>query len=169
MDRSKITTHLISAALFLSWVRNKPYSRIGQWRYTLVKNLTEESQSMDDDIKVTSSSNIKGLWCSDVTSTHVLTTNSYDPNITTSEGYDLKMLRPNDIMYAVRNDPRLDIHGCLVTCNTTSHQCDLGCDITSKFPLSESRSKCHESLGSPVCQTQQKSANPWVSVPFALT
>jgi hypothetical protein len=42
------------------------------------------------------------ISCLDVTSTHVSTTDNYVPNVTTTEGYDLKTIRPRDIKSAIR-------------------------------------------------------------------
>jgi hypothetical protein len=68
--------------------------------------------------------------------------------------------------------PPLRSLGCLVTCNVTSHLVNRDCDITSKFLLTKSGSKCHKYPGHPgryvrsVCTVKK---GPWISVPCALT
>ncbi len=49
----------------------------------------------------------KVIRCLDITST-----DNYNPNVTTSEGYDPKTKPPSNITSVVRYDPCLDVHTC---------------------------------------------------------
>jgi hypothetical protein len=116
---------------------------------------------------------ISPSWCLTGMFTHVSTTGDYDPNGTTSTGYDPKTFWPHDITSVVC--PLFDIHPfslqCLVTHNMTSHLFDRDCDITSKFLLSKSGSN-HKSTGHPkrcACSLCTVKKEPWISVPCALT
>jgi hypothetical protein len=112
------------------------------------------------------------IQCINVTSTHVSTTDNYNPNPgttlfwlknVTSKWHHVYHMLQSLIWHPLLLQPR-----SLVTFNMMAHLFYLRCDITSKIPLSDSQSKCHKSPQCPVSHTQQKSTNPRISVLCAL-
>jgi hypothetical protein len=109
------------------------------------------------------------VWCLDVTSTPVSTTDNYDLNVTTQKCYmQVTLCQPYVMILDLTSTPCSHLEGP-VTHNTTSHLVYLGCDITSNFLLSDLSQKCHKSLRCPISHTQLKSTNTRVSVLCALT